>query len=119
MTKAFDRRRFLLAAGGLALANSASAELPEAVEELQVRVENNSAPELCAEKDNIELDFVSPRLRSLQIQAVHPSYINTIASDRWAPDWSSCELVVDPKAFSRARRKTFWESPDFWLTGYT
>ncbi|MGJ0452365.1 MAG: hypothetical protein ACR65T_03915 [Methylocystis sp.] len=120
----FDRRRFLLGAGGLgagglAFAGSALAEAPEAAEELQVRVENNSAPELCAEKDNIELDFISPRLRSLQIQAVHPSYINTIASDRWAPDWSSCDLRVDPKAFSQARRKTFWETPEFWLTGYT
>jgi hypothetical protein len=119
LTTTFDRRRFLLGAGGLALAGPASAELPEAAEELQVRVENNSAPELCAEKDNIELDFISPRVRSLQIQAVHPSYINTIVSDRWAPDWSSCDLTVDPKAFSQARRKTFWETPEFWLTGFT
>ncbi|MBI5314097.1 MAG: hypothetical protein HZB28_13500, partial [Methylocystis sp.] len=71
----FDRRRFLLGAGGLAFAGSASAQAPDAAEELQVRVENNSAPELCAEKDNVELDFISPRVRSLQIQAVHPSYI--------------------------------------------
>ena len=103
----------------MAVAGAASAQPLEAAEELQVRVENNSAPELCAEKDNIELDFISPRVRSLQIQAVHPSYINTIASDRWAPDWSSCDLTVDPKAFSQARRKTFWETPEFWLTGYT
>jgi hypothetical protein len=119
LTTTFDRRRFLIGAGGLAFAGRALADNHEAAEELQVRVENNSAPELCAEKDNIELDFISPRVRSLQIQAVHPSYINTIVSDRWAPDWSSCDLTVDPKAFSQARRKTFWETPEFWLTGYT
>ena len=125
MTKLFDprlpRRDFLLGAGSLALATSARAQpAPAPVSnELQVRVENNSVPELCAEKDNIELDFVSPRLRRLQIQAVHPSYINTIVSDRWAPDWSSCDLTHDPKFFAQARRRTFWETPEFWMTGYT
>lgn len=111
-----DRRRFLIGAGTLAAA-PAYAQLPE--DELQVRVENKSVPELCAEKDNIELDFISPRLRRMQIQAVHPSYINTILIDRYAPDWSSCDIHVDPKAFSQAKRQTFWETPEFWLTGYT
>ena len=121
MKTRFDRRQFLLSAGSFSLASSAQAQngSPETVEELQIRVENNSVPELCAEKDNIELDFISPRLRRLQIQAVHPSYINTIVSDRWAPDWSSCDLSHDPKFFAQARRHTFWETPEFWLTGYT
>ncbi|WP_036284687.1 hypothetical protein [Methylocystis sp. ATCC 49242] len=121
MTTTFDRRRFLLGAGGLALAAPAFAQpgAQESSDELQVRVENNSVPELCAEKDNIELDFISPRVRHMQIQAVHPSYINTIQSDRWAPDWSSCDLSPDPKFFSQSRRRTFWETPEFWLTGYT
>ena len=117
----FDRRDFLLGAGSLSLASNAVAEpaVNETPDELQVRVENNSVPELCAEKDNIELDFISPRLRHMQIQAVHPSYINTIVSDRWAPDWSSCDLSHDPKFFAQARRRTFWETPEFWMTGYT
>lgn len=121
MKTRFDRRQFLLSAGSFSLATNAQAQngSPETVEELQIRVENNSVPELCAEKDNIELDFISPRLRRLQIQAVHPSYINTIVSDRWAPDWSSCDLSHDPKFFAQARRHTFWETPEFWLTGYT
>ena len=121
MTPILNRRRLLLGAGALAAAPGALAQ-PSAqdyAEELQVRVENKSVPELCAEKDNIEIDFISSRIRGLQVQAVHPSYINTIVSDRWAPDWSSCDLSPDPKAFSQARRRTFWESPEFWLTGYT
>jgi hypothetical protein len=120
----FDRRQFLLSAGSFSLASRAGAQIgaPEAAEELQIRVENRSVPELCAEKDNIELDFISPRLRRLQIQAVHPAYINTIVSDRAAPDWSSCDITHDPKIWDEAnkqtQRHTFWETREFWLTGY-
>ncbi|HXY57633.1 MAG TPA: hypothetical protein VEH76_03545 [Methylocystis sp.] len=113
-----DRRRFLLSGASLALA-APRAFAQEAEDELQVRVENNSVPELCAEKDNIELDFYSERLRRMQIKAVHPSYISMIGTDRYAPDWSSCDLSHDPKFAAHAKRLTFWETPDFWLTGYT
>ncbi len=123
-----DRRRFLTGAGSLLLAPSLTTPAtaqpgppPSATpeEELQIRIVNNSVPELCAEKDNIELDLLSQRVRRMQIQAVHPSYINMIGTDRWAPDWSSCDLTHDPKFAAQARRLTFWETPEFWLTGYT
>jgi hypothetical protein len=113
-----NRRRFLTGASSLCIA-PAYAQNRSQDEELQVRVENHSEPELCAEKDNIELDFLSSRVRRMQIQAVHPSYINMIGSDRWAPDWSGCDLSHDPKFAADARRHTFWETPEFWLTGYT
>ncbi|HYA79364.1 MAG TPA: hypothetical protein VED87_00350 [Methylocystis sp.] len=113
-----DRRRFLLSGASLALA-APRAFAQEAEDELQVRVENNSVPELCAEKDNIELDFFSERVRRMQIKAVHPSYISMIGTDRYAPDWSSCDLSHDPKFAAHAKRLTFWETPEFWLTGYT
>ncbi|HEY8064063.1 MAG TPA: hypothetical protein VIF40_04960 [Methylosinus sp.] len=115
-----DRRRLLLAASSLPFARSSFAqEAREAEEDLQVRIENRSVPELCAEKDNIELDFVSPLVRRMRVQAVHPSYIGMIGSDRWAPDWTSCDLSHDPKFAADARRRTFWETPEFWLVGYT
>jgi hypothetical protein len=116
----FDRRRLLLAASSLCLAPTALAQSARdnAEEDLQVRIENKSAPELCAEKDNIELDFVSPRVRAMRVQAIHPSYIGMIGSDRWAPDWTSCDLSHDPKFAADARRLTFWETPEFWLVGY-
>jgi len=116
-----DRRGFMMGGASVVLgAPRAYAETPtEAEEELQVRIDNKSVPELCAEKDNIELDFFSPRVRRLQIQAVHPSYISMIGVDRYAPDWSSCDLSHDPKFAAQARRQTFWETPEFWLTGYT
>ncbi|ATQ68446.1 MULTISPECIES: hypothetical protein [Methylosinus] len=120
LSRPIDRRRLLVAASGLALTKSAFAEAPhEAEDDLQVRIENKSAPELCAEKDNIELDFVSPRVRAMRVQAIHPSYIGMIGSDRWAPDWTSCDLSHDPKFAADARRLTFWETPEFWLVGYT
>jgi len=118
---AFDRRRLMLGAGSLLLPSRAFAQSAPAAapEELQVRVENNSVPELCAEKDNIELDFISAKVRRMQIQAVHPAYISMIGTDRWAPDWSSCDLSHDPKFAAQARRQTFWETPELWLVGYT
>lgn len=115
-----DRRRLLLAASSLPFARPSFAQQPqEAEEDLQVRIENRSTPELCAEKDNIELDFVSPQVRRMRVQAIHPSYIGMIGSDRWAPDWTSCDLSHDPKFAADARRLTFWETPEFWLVGYT
>jgi len=121
MSDTFHRRRFLAAAGGLSLGGLLRPALaqPAPEEELQVRVENHSLPELCAEKDNIEIDFLSPRVRRMKVQAVHPSYINMIGSDRWAPEWSHCDLSHDPKFAAEARRQTFWETPEFWLVGYT
>jgi hypothetical protein len=116
----FDRRGFLAGAGSLLLPAPAFAQAtPQDEEELPVRVENNSVPELCAEKDNIELDFLSQRVRRMQIQAVHPAYINMIGVDRYAPEWSNCDLSHDPKFAAKARRLTFWETPEFWLVGYT
>jgi len=114
-----DRRRFLLGGASLALVAPRALAEPQPEEEFQVRVENNSTPELCAEKDNIELDFFATRLRRMQVQAVHPSYINMIGSDRYAPDWSSCDFSHDYSGFAEhTQRVTFWETPDLWLVGY-
>lgn len=87
--------------------------------ELAVDAANKSGPVLCAEKDNIELDFSSPSVRRFRIQAAHPAYIGTIGVDRWAPDFTSCDMTHDPHFSADARRVTFWETPQFWLTGYT
>ena len=88
-------------------------------EEPAVDVANKSGPVLCAEKDNIELDFSSPSVRRFIIQAAHPAYIGTIGVDRWAPDMTSCDMTHDPHFPANAKRVTFWETPQFWLTGYT
>ena len=88
--------------------------------ELAVDVRNKSEPVLCAEKDNVALEFVSPAVRHFRIQAIHPAYINTIVSDRFAPDFTACDMTQDPSfKTDNARRVTFWETPDMWLVGYT
>ncbi len=85
-----------------------------------VDVTNKSEPVLCAEKDNIHLDFVSPQVRQFRIQAVHPAYIGTIVNDRYAPDFTSCDMSNDPVfAGTKPRKITFWETPEYWITGFT
>ena len=64
--------------------------------ELAVNVANRSVPVLCAEKDNVELTFTSPNVRDFRIQAAHPAYIGTINVDRYAPDFTSCDMSADP-----------------------
>jgi hypothetical protein len=86
------------------------------VNELAVSVVNKSTPELCAERDNVELDFISPDVRHMKVQATHPSYIGMINTDRWAPDFSACDI---PHGEGFLPRKTFYESPTLWLTGLT
>ena len=89
-------------------------------DEVAVDVVNKTVPVLCAEKDNVQVDFISPLVRQFRIQAVHPAYINTINHDRFAPDFSACDMSRDPSfKADNSRRVTFWETPEFWLTGYT
>ena len=87
--------------------------------EIEVLASNHSGPVLCAEKDNVEIDLTAPDVRSFRIQAVHPAYIGTIVTDHWAPDFTACDMTHDPSFVAKARRITFWETPEFWLTGYT
>jgi hypothetical protein len=88
--------------------------------EIEIAVRNKSEPVFCAEKDNVALEFSSSTVRHFRIQAVHPAYIGTISTDRWAPDFTSCDMTEDPSFHSdHARRVTFYESPDLWITGYT
>jgi hypothetical protein len=98
-------------------APAAAAKAPE----IAVDMRNLSEPVLCAEKDNIRVDFASPDVRSFRIQAQHPAYIGTISTDRWAPDFTSCDMSSDSVFTSDAakpKRVTFWETPEYWLTGY-
>lgn len=100
----------------IALAIPASAQ-----DALAVEVTNASEPVLCAEKDNVTVNFASPEVRRFRIEAVHPAYVGALRDDRFAPDFSAC-----PPDLSRAttevkppRRVTFYEDVETWLTGYT
>ena len=86
---------------------------------LAVAVSNSSEPTLCAEKDNVYLKLESAAARSFIIEAVHPAYIGTIVVDRWAPDFTNCDMSNDPVFNFEKRRVTIYESENWWLVGLT
>ena len=86
--------------------------------DIAVAVEGKSTPEVCAEKDNIEINFSSPVVRKFRIEAVHPAYIGMIARDRYLPDYTSCNMPRGEEFAAGAQRVTFFETPRFWLVGY-
>ena len=88
-------------------------------DEIAVEIRNKSEVEVCAEKDNVALEFSNPSISSMTVQAVHPAYMGMIVADRWQPDFTSCDMSSDPSFASDARRVTFYETPELWLTGYT
>jgi hypothetical protein len=91
-------------------------------DEIAVAVTNLSEPVLCAEKDNIQIDFSSPNVKTFRVQAVHPAYIGTITVDRYLPDFTACDMSADPVVATSVKktvRRTIYETPDFQLVGYT
>jgi hypothetical protein len=96
-----------------------SVAAPKAAEALAVDVVNASEPTLCAEKDNVYLKLISPQVHGLVIEAVHPAYIGTILVDRWAPDFTNCDMSADPVYTFQKRRLTIYETEDWWLVGLT
>jgi len=91
----------------------------QTAETLAVDVVNASEPTLCAEKDNVYLKLISPQARRLTIEAIHPAYIGTILVDRWAPDFTNCDMSADPVYTFQKRRLTIWETEEWWLVGLT
>jgi hypothetical protein len=89
---------------------------------LAVSVTNGSEPVLCAEKDNISIEFTSPDVRGFRIEAAHPAYITSIQRDSFEADWTDCDMSGDPVHHSDVKvptRKTIYEEPDIWLVGWT
>ena len=88
-------------------------------EALAVDVINASEPTLCAEKDNVYLKLQSDAARRFIVEAVHPAYVGTILVDRWAPDFTNCDMSNDPVFEFKKRRVTIHETEDWWLVGLT
>lgn len=87
-------------------------------DEIAVTARNLSTPDLCAEKDNIQIDFASAAVKTFRVQATHPSYIGMIVTDRYQPDFSSCSFYTDEKFGDAGQRITLYETPDLQLVGY-
>lgn len=89
---------------------------------LAVRVTNGSEPVLCAEKDNVSIEFTSPDVRGFRIEAAHPAYITSVQRDSFEADWTDCDMSGDPVHHSDVKvptRRTIYEEPDIWLVGWT
>jgi hypothetical protein len=89
-----------------------------AADDIAVDVVNASTPTLCAEKDNVTLNLLSPAVRRFAVAAVHPAYIDTIKNDRAAPDFAHCDFAAAALAPAPARRITIYETEDWQLIGH-
>lgn len=105
-----------LAACVLLLATIGAAK---AADDLAVDVSNASKPTLCAEEDNVYLKFESPQAKRFTIEAAHPAYMGTIVVDRWAPDFTHCDMSNDPSFKFEKRRLTIYETEEWQLVGLT
>jgi hypothetical protein len=88
---------------------------------LAVEVRNESEPVLCAEKDNVSLNFTNPAVRSFRIEAAHPVYLSVGMRDNFEADWTACDIEGDPayKAPSPPRKQTLMDGDELWIIGYT
>jgi len=84
-----------------------------------VEVTNASEPVLCAEKDNVTVNFASTEVRRFQIEAAHPAYIGTLHRDSYEADWTGCRAKGDPAPGppQPPKRTTLYEQIDLWVVG--
>jgi hypothetical protein len=94
---------------------------PVLAEPLAVEVTNASEPVLCAEKDNVTINFSSKEVRRFRIEAAHPAYAGTLQRDSFEPDWTGCTARGDPTPGppQPPKRTTLYEQIDFWVVGLT
>lgn len=115
---------FLTAAVAVFAVALASAPMTKAAstDGLAVEVSNASEPVLCAEKDNVTLNFASGAVKHFQIEAAHPAYIDSIRRDSFEADWTACDMSGDPvhrSAVEAPVRRTLYEEPAMWIVGWT
>jgi hypothetical protein len=89
-----------------------------AADDLAVDVVNASTPTLCAEKDNVTVNLLSPAVRRFTVEATHPAYLGTITNDRAAPDFAHCDFAAAALTPAPARRITIFETEDWQLVGH-
>jgi hypothetical protein len=90
-----------------------------AADPLAVDIVNASEPTLCAEKDNVYLKLQSAQARRFTVEAAHPAYVGAIVKDRWAPDFTHCDMSADPAFKFEKRRLTIYETEEWQLVGIT
>jgi hypothetical protein len=110
---------FVVAACLWMLATSFLSDSALAAEDLAVDVSNASEPVLCAEKDNVTINFASRDVRGFRIEAEHPAYLGAIGHDSFAADWSTCKGQDDPspRVSRPPERMTLYEDINLWVVG--
>jgi hypothetical protein len=113
-------RKTLLAMTTLAMITQAQAA---SVGMLGVDVANKSEPQLCAEKDNVTLEFKNPAVTQFRIEAAHPAAVDTLQRDNFSADWTACEIKADPGTAGQGApvlptKTTIYEDVELWVTGY-
>src|SRR5262245_7137833 len=117
-------RRTILASG-VSLAAAATWLAPglhaQPAKEIAVEVTNASEPVLCAERDNVTINFASREVRRFSIEAVHPAYMATLQRDSFEADWTGCTAPGDPRpqVAELPKRVTLYEEHDLWVVGQT
>lgn len=114
-----------LVAAALSLAIGSFAAVPATAappERLAVEVTGASEPVLCAEKDNVTINFASPTARRFRIEAAHPAYLAAIQRDSFEADWTACDMTADPAHATDVKtptRRTIYDEPELWVVGWT
>ncbi len=84
-----------------------------------VEVVNASRPTRCAEEDNVYVKFLGPDIKGFRLAVRHPSYIDDIAADSTAPDFSQCDMSHDPSFPFTPRDVTLYDDGRYRLLGHT
>src|ERR687897_3149381 len=113
--------RIALLAAAACLVGLVAGSRAATLDGIPVQVTNASEPVLCAEKDNVTLNFASPEVRRFRIEATHPAYVGALREDRFQPDFTACPqgLSRETTEVKPPKRVTFYEDVETWLTGYT
>ena len=80
---------------------------------------NASEPVLCAEKDNVTVNFTSKDVRRFRIEAAHPAYIGTLQRDSFEADWTGCTAPGDPTRRARRSRPSARRSTSRSISGWS
>lgn len=93
-------------------------------QDVLVEVVNATRPTRCAEEDNVYVKVYGAGVRSLSIEARHPSYLAQLREDSWAPDFSDCNFdeqahPTDPKFMFQSKRVILWETERWLMVGNT
>jgi hypothetical protein len=122
MTAAARLRLLALVAVAAALPDAVlpAEPAPQAVPEAAlVAIAGASRPTACAEEDNVTIEMRGNGITSFTITALPPPYLDTVAIDSTAPDFSSCQIsgAADHRFAPRTLR--LLDTPELRLVGHT